>query len=629
MSDLDKVRILDEVTHILSRPGVYVGSTASEKQLFWLPSSTKMSQKEIDFIPAQFKVFNEVLDNVADLNIKGTCNEVFVSVDTETGTYSIEDYGPGIAPVKHKESGKYLPELLLTTLRSGSNFGDLSGEKRETIGTNGFGACLTNVFSSTFSIEINRDDITYVQTIKNNNRDIGSPQIIKKKTKQSGTKITFIPDQKIFKKKLPTILIKKRCLELSYVFPTLKINLDIDGTTEVYQGKDFEDFVKLFGNEYQIIDEKKDGFRLALVKSSGEEFSQYSLINGADTHRGGTHIDIIKNLFVEKFKEILYKTKKLEASSLDIAKHLHIVAFLKIDAPSFDSQTKERCSTEPEKMEKVIGEYLTPRKVSSMVNDMPKLLEQIYEALISKNEAKELRELKAAQKDIKKMKVPKFIDASSKSRQGCTIFLTEGDSATYGLAAVRNTKTQGSLPLRGKVLNVLGEPLSKIFANEELSSLMSCIGLEIGKSPISISRGKVQLETLRFSTISILTDADEDGSAIRCLLISFFFKFWPELFEHKIITISEAPLYRVRDKKNKASKFFYEKSDFLAFLETVNKESVDQTYFKGLGGCDKEGWDFFINQEPRNYPVELSDNTKELLEMAFGDDTSVRKEWLR
>lgn len=628
MTEIKDVKILSEIDHVIYRPNIYIGSVSVEKQLFWIPTETKMVQKEIDFIPGLYKIFNEILDNTADLHIKGTCDEVWVDVDTDSNTFSVRDAGPGISPEKHS-SGKYLPELLFTTLRSGSNFNDISGGDRKSIGMNGLGAALTNIFSSTFTIQTERDDKVYIQTCKNNNKDIGEPQIIKKKTKQTGTKIVFIPDAKIFKKKLNPILIRKRCMELAYMFPGLTINLDIDTEKETFSGKKFEDFVKMFGSEFQIIDEKKDGFRLAVVKGDGEAFTQYSMINGADTHKGGSHVDYIKNCLVDKFKDMLWKTHKVEATNNDISKHLHVIAFMKINAPQFDGQTKERLTTDIKDMEKIIGEYLTPRKITSICNDLTKTFEQMYESLMSKNEANELRDLKKAQKDIKFKKVPKLVDCSSKERIKCTIYLTEGDSAVAGLSAVRDTKLQAGLPLRGKVLNVSDMAPAEIIKNAEIQTLMSVLGLEIGRNPVRISRGKVECDTLRYGNISILTDADHDGSSIRCLLINFFYRFWPQLFEHGIVTISEAPLFRVRNKKSKVSQFFYEKSEFNEFVKKYDMSECEISYFKGLGSCDKEGWDFFINKKKKMYPVEISDDTKELLSLAFGENADKRKEWLR
>jgi DNA topoisomerase-2 len=626
MTDIKDVKILNDNEHCRLRPQMYIGSINPEKQSFWVSKNdAKFVYDEIEYIPGLYKIFSEILDNAIDEHQRGFCDEVTVEIDTDSGTFSIKDNGRGISPEKH-ESGKYLPEVLFTMLRSGSNFSD---EKRSTIGMNGVGAALTNIFSSTFTVETQRDDKIYIQTYKNNNRDIGDPQIIKKKIKHSGTKITFIPDTKIFKKKLNPILIKKRCMELAYMFPGLTINLSIDIENYTYSGKCFEDFVKMFGNEYQIIDEKKDGFRLAIVKGNGEFFSQYSNVNGADTFRGGTHVEYIKNCFVDKFKELLKKNYKLEASNTDVSKHLHIICFLKINAPEFDGQTKEKLTTDIQKIETLFNEYISPRKVTSLATELPKTLEQMYESLMSKNEANEIRELKKAQKEIKFKKVPKLIDCSSKDRIKCTIYLTEGDSAVAGLSAIRDTVYQAGLPLRGKVLNVSEVKPADVIKNVEIQTLMSVLGLEIGKDPIRISRGKVELEGLRYGNISILTDADHDGSSIRCLLINFFYRFWPQLFEHGLITISEAPLFRIKDKKSKVSHFFYEKAEFTEYVKTHNTDNCEISYFKGLGSCDKEGWDFFINKKKKMYPVEVQESAKGLLQLAFGDNADSRKEWLR
>ena len=625
MTEVKDVKILTDNEHVLLRSEMYIGSTNIEKQSFFVPIKDKFEIREIDNIPGLYKIVNEIIDNAVDEHQRGFCDEVWVSVDTEDGTYSVKDTGRGIAPEKHS-SGKYVPEVLFTMLRSGTNFDD---SKRNTIGMNGVGAALTNIFSTTFTVEIHRDDKVYIQSFLNNNKDVSPPQIRKEKTKKSGTKVTFIPDKKIFKKLLNPLLLRKRCFELAYMFPELTINLRIDGEVEKFSGKKFEDFVKMFGDEYYVLDEKKLGVRLAIVKGNGEAMTQFSIVNGADTIRGGTHIDYVKELFVERLKEIIKKEYKLEANNNDLAKHLHIINFLKINAPKFDSQTKEKLSTAKEDIAKIYDEILTTRRINIVIESMKGLVTQIYDSLMSKNEAKELSELRKTQKDIKSKKVAKLIDCSDKDRKNCTIFLTEGDSAVAGLSAIRDTKHHAGLPLRGKVLNVTGMAPKDIIENKEIQTLMAVLGLEFGKCPVKIVRGKAELDGLRYGNISILTDADHDGSAIRCLLINFFYRFWPELFEHGLVTISEAPLYEIIEKKTNKQEFFYEKQEFLNFLKSRNSSDYEISYFKGLGSCDESGWDFFINKKPKMYKVEKDDNSKSKLTMAFGEDANLRKQWLR
>lgn len=625
MTEVKDVKILSDNDHVLLRSEMYIGSVNVEKQSFFVPINDKFEMREIENIPGLYKIVNEIIDNGVDEHQRGHCDEIWVSVDTDGGVYSVKDNGRGISPEKHS-SGKHVPEVLFTMLRSGTNFDDT---KRNTIGMNGVGAALTNIFSSKFTVEIHREDKVYLQTYENNNKDISPPQILKEKTKKTGTKVTFIPDQKIFKKPLNPLLLRKRCFELAYMFPELTINLRIDGEKETFSGKKFEDFVKMFGDEYYVLDERKHGIRLAIVKGAGDNMTQFSIVNGADTIRGGTHVDYVKEVFVDRLKEVIKKEYKLEANNNDLAKHLHIINFLKMNAPKFDSQTKEKLSTAKDDIAKIYDDILSTRRVNMVIDSMKGLVTQIYDSLISKNEAKELSELRKTQKDIKSKKVPKLIDCSSKERKNCTIFLTEGDSAVAGLSAIRDTKHHAGLPLRGKVLNVSGMAPKDIIENKEIQTLMAVLGLEFGKCPVKIVRGRAEIDGLRYGNISILTDADHDGSAIRCLLINFFYRFWPELFEHGFVTISEAPLYEVIDSKTDKKEFFYDKPEFLQFIKGKNSSDYEISYFKGLGSCDEDGWDFFINKKPKMYKVEKDDTTKAKLNMAFGEDADLRKQWLR
>ena len=626
MTDAKDVKVLNDIEHVLTRPGMYIGSVNMEKQTFWLPEKDKMVLKEIEYIPGLYKIFNELLDNAVDEGVRGFCTEIWVEVDTEKNMYSIRDNGRGISPEKHS-SGKYLPELLFSTLRSGSNFDDT---KRETIGMNGVGAALSNIFSSKFVVEVYRDDKLYLQTFRNNCKEIDEPIIKKEKTgDKRGTKVSFIPDQKVFKKKLNLALIYKRCLELSYAFPEFTFNLNIDGKKKTFEGKKLEDFVKMFGSLYEIIDEKKDGFRMSIMNSEYEQFTHYSNVNGADTWRGGTHIESIKEIFVEKFKEILKKQYKIEATTNDVAKHLHLVVFQKINAPYFDGQTKEKLATAKEDLQKIYDEMLSPRKITNIANKLEEIAKKIAESVLEKNNAKELAELRKAQRGIKEKRVAKLIDCNSRDRSKCILYITEGDSAVGGIASVRDPKTQAGLPLRGKVLNVDGMSPKDIIENKEIQMLMSSIGLEFGKPAVKVSRGNVELNGIRYGNISILTDADFDGCAIRCLLVNFLFKFWPELFEHGIVTISEAPIYRVSDKGRKNNLFFYDRKDFEQFTKNKNLKNMEVSYFKGLGSCDKITWDYFLNVKPKMYKVEIDDEAKNKLKMAFGDDTDARKKWLK
>ena len=625
MTNSEDVKILSDNQHVLLRPGMYIGPIVPETKEFWVIEKGKMVKKEIEYIPGLYKIFCEVLDNAIDEHQRGFCNTIDVIVDYEKNRYTVGDNGRGISPEKHS-CGKHTPEVVFTMLRSGTNFND---DDRETIGMNGVGAALTNIFSEKFSIDIMRDNKHYMQVFRNNNTDIDLPIIKKKKSKTTGTKISFHPDQKIFKKRLNPSLVYKRCIELSYMFPDLKINLNIDGKTKTLQGKKFEDLVKLFGEDYDIVESKQHNVRLAILKSDGNGFDHFSNVNGADTWRGGSHIDCVKDIFVTKMREIIKKKYKTEITVNDAAKHLTLILFQRINAPQFDGQTKEKLSTDKKIIADIFNDIISPRKLTSLTKGMDGIVQQIYETVIEKNDAKEMAELRKAQRNLKSKKIPKLIDCNSRNRKNCTLYITEGDSAVGPISSIRDPKTQAGLPLRGKILNVAGMSPKEIIKNQEIQTLMSAIGLEIGKSPISQSRGKFELTTLRYGNISILTDADHDGSAIRCLLINFFYRFWPELLLNNIVTISEAPIYEVYESRGKKTHFFYEREEYEKFIKGKASSGFDVTYFKGLGSCDKNAWKFFINEQPKMYPVTIDDAAKIKLDMAFGSDSEKRKDWLR
>lgn len=625
MTESNDIKILTDNQHVLKRPGMYIGPITTESKEFWIPNKGKMVKQEIEYIPGLYKIFCEVLDNAIDEHQRGFCNEISVEVDYENNRYAISDNGRGISPAKHS-SGKYTPEVVFTVLRSGSNFDD---NDRSTIGMNGVGASLTNIFSSKFYIEILRDNKCYTQTFKDNNTVIEEPIIKSRKTTKTGTKVVFYPDTNIFKKRLNPVLIYKRCLELAYMFPTLTIKLDIDNKVKEIDGRKFETLIEMFGTEYDIVEDKKLGIRLAVLKSDGNGFGQFSNVNGADTWRGGSHVDYVRDIFTGKLKEIMKKEHKLEVTNADVQKHIMVVLFQKMNAPNFDGQTKEKLSTDKKIISDIFDSIISPRKLTTMTKSLGGIVQQIFDAVSQKNDAKEIAELRKAQRDLKSKKIAKLIDCNNKDRSKCTLYITEGDSAVGGISSVRDPKTQAGLPLRGKILNVTGMSPKQIIENEEIKTLMSAIGLEFGSSPIKVSRGKYELGTLRYGNISILTDADYDGSAIRCLLVNFFYRFWPELFYNNIITISEAPIYEVYESKGKNTHFFYEREEYENFMKGKNSAGLVVSYFKGLGSCDKNAWDYFINSNPRMYPITLDDNCKEKLSMAFGDSTDKRKEWLR
>lgn len=635
------IKILTDVEHCLKRPGMYIGSTRPEKVMFWVPTTDgKLVKQEVEYIPGQFKLFCEVLDNAIDEHIRGFGNHIKIVVDKDNGIYSIEDEGRGIPIDTHKDAKVPTPQVVFTQLRSGSNFDD---NDRQTVGMNGVGASLATIFSEKLIVQVRRDNKLYQQAFTNNMNKIGEPSITTEKGAKTGTIVKFKPDQKIFSIQIPEVLIHKRCLELVYMFPKLKITLKIISKTDdecfgcnetaEYSGSKFENFVKMFDTEYSIYEDTKSGMKMALCYNKHtEQFEQFSNVNGADTFRGGTHVDCIKELFCEDFKEKIKKEFKLEISNADVAKQMIVVLFQNWNAPQFEGQTKEKFVNDKTTVKTFYDNLFSSRRLTSMVTELPNLKQAIVDDVTLKNEKKELKDLRDKQKGIDKKKVAKLIEASGRDRSKCSIYITEGDSAISNLATVRDSKTMAGLPLRGKVMNVHETTAKDVLENKEVQAIMAAIGLKIGESPLEMRGNKVERSDLNYGRIIIATDQDMDGYSIRCLLINFLFKFWPEVIEHGYVYILESPLYEVLDKKSDEAHYFYNKAEYESFMsgKHANSSKYEVSYFKGLGSCGKEAWDYMINKNPNLVQVTTKSikEAAEKLKMAFGEDTDGRKKWL-
>jgi DNA gyrase subunit B len=632
------IKILTDVEHVLKRPGMYIGSTRPEKFSFWVPTKDgKLAKEEVEYIPGQYKLFCEVLDNSLDEHIRGFCSHIKIAVDKDNGVYSIEDDGRGIPIEIHKEAKVPTPQVVFTQLRSGSNFDDTD---RLTVGMNGVGASLATIFSEKLIVQVHRDDKLYQQAFTNNLSKIGPPSITSDKKSKTGTIVKFKPDPNIFSIGIPEVLIHKRCLELSYMFPKLKISLKIVSKidecfgcneTTVYHGTKFENFVKMFDTEFSIYEDSKSGMKMAVAYNKHtEQFEHFSNVNGADTFRGGSHIDCVKELFCEDFKDKIKKEFKLEVTNIDVSKQLIIVLFQNWNAPQFEGQTKEKFVNDKTVVKKFYDDIFSSRRLTSMISEVPGIKQAIVDDVTAKLERKELKDLKDKQKGIDRKKIAKLIEASGRDRSKCAIYITEGDSAISNLATVRDSKTMAGLPLRGKIMNVHEESSKDVLENKEVQAIMAAVGLKIGDSPLEIRSGKVERCDLNYSKIIIATDQDMDGYSIRCLLINFFFKFWPEIIQNGYVYILETPLYEVMDKKTEACNYFYNKAEYEAFMSGKTSSKYEVSYFKGLGSCGKEAWDYMINSNPNLIQVTAKDvkQSSEKLKMAFGDNPEVRKQWL-
>ena len=603
-----KIKVLDEHSWIRARANVYLGSTERVKQEFYFANEGKF--KEVEYIPALLKIYEEILENSVDeyIRTKGEyANKIEVIVEKD-GLVQITDNGRGLEIAKHDQfTDLYIPEVIFTKLRSGSNFEGT----REGIGVNGLGAVLTVLFSKTFMIYTYSHGKGYTQSYENMLQDIYPPKIKTVSGDKHGTNIMFRPDFEFFKTKNWNLdLLRKRVEDLAFSFPEIKFTFN----DEKIDSKKYKDIVKNYTDDYVI--EEGEKAKVILAGHESGEFLFSATVNGANTFHGGTPVDYVISEIVNELKPKLEKKCKVALRANDIKNHLTLFIQLNLDNPIFSSQTKEKVQNTVEEVKPLFADILTDRFYKKILSNET-IINKITEEAKVKQQLKELQDVKAKQKQIVKKKVAKLIDANSIDREECILFLTEGDSVSFSGAVVRNPKVHAFLPLRGKVLNVYDLTPSKVLQNEEIQDMLNAIGLKVGERALS----------LRYGKITLLADEDPDGHAIKALLINFFYKYWPELFVQKKICFIKSPLYIAEKGNDKI--YIYDKAQYDNLEKQGKLKGYKISYFKGLGGLEQEDYDYFLNKNPQFITVNVDDISEDKLKVVFSTDgITERKAWM-
>lgn len=477
------IKVLEEFDWIKQRSNIYLGSTEEITHEFYFAESGKFQTSS--YLPALQKLFDEVIENSVDefTRTKGQyANKVDITVE-KNGTVTICDNGRGLEIEKHHQfTDIYVPEVIFTKLRSGSNFEDI----RNGIGVNGLGAVLTVLFSNSFKVTTYSHSRKYTQSFDNMLSDISVPKITAISPDKHGTEITFTPNFEFFKTtNWNTELLRKKIVDLSFNFPGIKFTFNGDKVIS----RSYKDLVSKYATEYMI--EERPSVKLIVCGSEGE-FKHHSLVNGANTFLGGTHIDYISSEIVNNIRPALEKKYKLSLKPSDIKNHISIFCQLQLPNPIFTSQTKEQIINKVDEVKPLFIDILNDKFYKKLLKNELLVLSIIAEAQM-KQEIKEKLDIKAKQKNIVKKKVAKLVDANSKFRDECMLFLTEGDSALGSCCVVRDPKTQAFLPLKGKILNVHDRTSSDVLGNEELQDILNTIGLRIGEHYYSESTFEVEL----------------------------------------------------------------------------------------------------------------------------------------
>lgn len=619
---------LDPKQHVLTRPGMYIGSLETDMIDTWIYSN-EMKLKSINYVSGLFKIYDEIVVNALDHVVrcrdsKKPVKEIRINVDKNTGEITVYNSGEGIEVEMHKEYKIYIPELIFGNMLTSANYDD--SEERTIGGQNGIGAKACNIFSKQFVIET-VDHVKrklYIQKFSDNMTITSKPDITTY-TRVPYTKIIFTPDYKRFNMTTLTddmySLMIKRAYDVCALTPS---DIKVFINDEQIQFKNFEKYVDLYlgsNKEKQRIYTTDEDRWDVCISSSNDGFKQISFVNGINTLKGGKHVDYVVNQITKKLSELIFKRKKKTIKPNVIKDHLFIIMKCVINNPTFDSQTKE-CLTTPYS------------KFGSKFEVTDKIVEKLYKFEIIDmiiNLANTEDDKNAKKTDGKKknnIKVPKLDDANwagtSKSDE-CILILTEGDSAKSmaisGLSEVGRNK-YGVFPLKGKIMNVKDITTKRIYENEEINNIKKIMGLEANKIYENSN-------DLRYGHIMVLTDADTDGSHIKGLLFNLFHTLWPSLLKLDNFMLSMlTPIVKV--SKAKQSNSFYNLTSYSNWKkENNNGNGWEIKYYKGLGtSTNKEAKEYFKNMKSLQY-VWNEEKSNAGLELAFNKKKAdERKEWL-
>ena len=609
-----KYQKLTDREHVLHRPYMYVGSTEPHTGYHHLFDGDEIEYESITYNPAFLKIFDEILSNSVDEHRKTkSLNEIRVTFNLDSGEITVWDNG-GIPVKKHAVHKEWIPEMIFSNLKAGSSFDD--SKNRDTAGTNGVGATLTNIFSNRFLLKTCDGTNKYEQTFTNNMSKRSKPKV--SKASRGFTEISYITDLDRFQMKVidwnSYKLLYKRCLDAAACNPRLKIKIttikDKKTTKSDIKFRKFEDYIKLYVGENEYFYEDSKDWRIGFARSS-DGFTNVSFVNSVHTKEGGTHVDYITNQLISHLREMIKKKHKVDVKPNDIRNHLYIFIDCMVVNPAFSSQTKEKLITEQRKFK---TEHEVTEKIAKQIFKS-EIIQSVLDWVEKKQLAEERAELRKLNKSLAKGRVEKLIDAQKKGdRSKCILGIYEGMSALSAVRKFRNTQEMGAFPLKGKFMNVHELPNAKVIKNEEVKGLMGSIGLKLGEDP----------KDLRYGKVYIYTDADPDGNSIAAQLMNFFAKYWPELFDMGIIHKVMTPL--VVAKKGKQMQTFYTNEEFEHWMNngTINVSTWNIEYKKGLAALEDDEYEEII-KNPKTVQIKFDKNSKDSLEAWFGKDSQPRK----
>jgi len=616
--DINKIQVLEGLEGVRKRPSMYIGDT---------------------YIYGLHHLVYEVVDNSIDEVLAGACKNIKVEINQD-GSVTVEDDGRGIPVEIHPVHKKTGVELVMTTLHAGGKFDDKS--YRISGGLHGVGISVVNGLSQWLEVEVSREGKIYYQKYEEG-KPVTELKVIGT-TNNTGTKIRFKPDKKIFKQtqEFSFDMLSQRLRELAFLNKGLKISISDEKTkrqhTFIYEGGIIS-FVEHLNENKTLLHDKpiyfskqKDGVEveIAIQYNDGYQENIFSYANTINTHEGGSHLSGFKAGLTRVWndyarKNNLIKEANFSLSGEDVREGLTAVISIKLKEPQFEGQTKAKLGNSEVKG---IVESIVTEELAQFCEENPTVARKVIEKSIiaahAREAARRARELTRRKNTLDLDSLPgKLADCSERDPSKCEIYLVEGDSAGGSAKQGRDRKFQAILPLKGKILNVEKTRLDRALANEEIKTIITALGTGIGEEDFNITK-------VRYHKIIIMTDADVDGAHIRTLLLTFFYRYMPKLVEEGYVFIAQPPLYGV--KKGKEDYYAYSDDELTKLLEKIGTKGITIQRYKGLGEMNPEQlWDTTMNPERRTIlQVRLEDavEANAIFTLLMGDKVEPRREFI-